>query len=229
MTSCSQSTQSGNSDYQADKHRTTPSKIELKSEKGKSARFECINHDFNSTKEQADSLLAFMERAASSDSSTRQKWEKIFFCAFPNSFEGMQAVFGFDREKGAAPLYSNGAKVIQYFNQIESIPDSIYYDKYVNININGIWEADNIREAFGIHHRLLNDTKGVCSVLSQFDNKEIESVFRFIFDGPHPKNDYNEYLYKQLKPILNKQDKRLGRLLTQAYDKLIVEDDGHGH
>jgi hypothetical protein len=55
----------------------------------------------------------------------------------------MQAVFGYDNDNGASPLYDypRGANVIQYFSQLESIPDSTYYDKYVRINIDGIWEA----------------------------------------------------------------------------------------
>ena len=65
--------------------------------------------------------------------------------------------------------------------------------------------------------------------LSGFSDSEIESVFRFIFDGPHPQNEYNQSIYKELKGIIATEDKRLADLLTRAYDKLMVEDDGHGH
>jgi hypothetical protein len=143
----------------------------------------------------------------------------------------MQAIFGYDDEKGAAPLYDypKGENVIQYFSRLESIPDSTYYDKFVRINIDGIWEADNIREAFGFANRLTTDTENACKILTTFSDKEIKSVFRFIFDGPHPKNKYNEKLYWRLKPVIDSQNERLSRLLTESYERLMAEDDGHGH
>lgn len=237
LTSCDQSARSNKSDKQADKKRDNSTEVETtkairKSEKEeKVARFECTHFEFNSIKERSDSLLAFMERAKSSDPINRQKWEQNFFCAFPDSFDRMQAVFGFDNDKGAAPLYDypKGANVIQYFSQLESIPDSIYYNKYINININGVWDADNIREAFDFAERIIEDTENACKALSKFSDSEIKSVFRFIFDGPHPQNDYNKSLYEKLKAKVDNQDKRLGQLLTESYEKLIAEDDGHGY
>jgi hypothetical protein len=237
LTSCSQSTQSDISEKQADRKESTLTEIEstkTSNEIGtesKSVGFECTGFDFSSAREQSDSLLVFMERATRLNSINRQKWEQMFFCAFPDSFENMQEVFGFDIEEGAAPLYDHptGTNVIQYFRHLESIPDSIYFDKYVKININGVWEADNIREAFNFGSRLSENTKNACMALSKFSDIEIKSVFRFIFDGPHPKNKYNENLYNKLKPKIDSQDKRLGRILGQAYDELMAENDRHGH
>lgn len=236
LTSCGQTTKSDNAKL-TDKLTETPTEIEIPNTDQKTEKEEitesldCPDFDFNSAEQQADSLLAFMEKATDSSLTNRIKWEQKFFCAFPNSFKGMQAVFGYDNENGAAPLYDypKGANVIQYFSQLESIPDSTYYDKYVRINIDGIWEADNIREAFGFANRIMKDTEKACNVLSNFSDKEIKSVFRFIFDGPHPKNEYNEKLYKSLKPEIDSQNKRLSRLLTESYNKLMAEDDGHGH
>lgn len=247
LISCGQSKQSDHSVNQLDKKEISPDKIESVKTDSKSKgkrkfdNFECIDLDFNSPKEQSDSLVAFMERAKSSDSTSRRIWEQKFFCAFPNSFKGMQAIFGYDDENGAAPLYSTDnptraylrkgiiSDVIGYFSELKSIPATSYYRKYININIDGKWEADNINEAFGFHYKLLNDTDEACSVLSQYDDSEIRSVFRFIFDGPHPKNSYNEKLYKKLKLKIELQDQRLSRLLTESYKNLMAEDDGHGH
>lgn len=236
FTSCGQSTKSDNA-KQTDKLTETTTEIESvetdqKTEKKEiSKNVDCTYFDFKSAEQQADSILAFMEKSTDSSSANRISWEQKFFCAFPNSFKEMQAVFGYDNENGAAPLYvyPKGENVIQYFSQLESIPDSIYYDKYIRINIYGIWEADNIREAFGFANKLLKDTKNACTVLSSFSDKEIKSVFRFIFDGPHPKNEYNVELYKKLKPEIDSHNERLSRLLTESYEKLMAEDDGHGH
>lgn len=116
---------------------------------------------------------------------------------------------------------------IGFFSELKSIPYEEYYKKYININIGGNWQADNIQAAFGFQYRLLNDTKEACSVLSLYKDKEIKSVFRFLFDGPHPKNEHNSTLYNTLKPKIENQDKRLGRLLTEAYKELMAEDHRH--
>lgn len=236
MTSCGQPTKSDNA-KQTDKLIETSTEIDTAKTNKKSEKVEkiksldCTDFDFNSAEQQADSILALMEKAKDSSSANRIMWEQKFFCSFPNSFKGMQAVFGYDDENGAAPLYDypKGENVIQYFSQLESIPDSTYYDKYIRINIDGIWEADNIREAFGFANRLIQDTKNACKILSTFSDKEIKSVFRFIFDGPHPRNEYNEKLYNNLKPEIDSHNERLSRLLTESYEKLMAEDDGHGH
>ena len=246
MTSCGQSNKSDNSE-QAEKQTATTTEIEtskpdLKTEKKEiNENIDCTNFDFNSVEQQADSLLTFYKKAMDSSLTNRVKWEQKFFCAFPNSFKGIQSLFGYDDENGAAPLYSHESNtysytdrhimsdVIGFFSELKSIPDSTYYEKYIRINIDGHWEADNINEAFGFYYRLLNDTEDACETLSTFSDKEIKSVIRFIFDGPHPKNDYNEKLYKNLKPAIDSQNRRLSRLLTESYEKLMAEDDGHGH
>ena len=185
---------------------------------------DCSLFKFKNAKEQADTLSKYFDKKQLGS-------DERFFCAFPNSFKEMQDVFGFDNNKGSAPLYDypNGENMIKYFAKLNSIPKDIYYDKYINICLDGVWEADNIREAFGFADRLTNDTEAACLSLAKRTDKEIKSVFHFIFDGPHPKNEYNEKIYTELLPILTKQDERLGKLLKEAYNKVITEDDGHGH
>lgn len=233
LTSCSQQTESDNSNQTDQLLKSTPTVDTTITDKDeeKSQSFDCTEFDFITAEQQADSLVAFMERASILGSINSKKWEHKFFCAFPNSFKGMQAVFGYDNENGVAPLYDypKGVNVIQYFSQLESIPDSTYYDKYVRINIGGIWEADNIGEAFDFANRLIEDSDNACRTLSAFSDNEIKSVFRFIFDGPHPKNEMNEGTYKDLKLKIDRQNKRLSQLLTESYEKLMSEDDGHGH
>lgn len=246
LTSCDQSTKTDDS-RRAEKQTAKTTEIvtsqpALKTEKKENyENLECANFQFSSAEQQADSLLVFYKNATDSSLTNRIKWEQKFFCAFPKSFEEMQSLFGFDDENGAGPLYSNKnntysytdrhimSDVIGFFSELRSIPDSAYYEKYVRINIDGYWEADNISEAFGLHHRLTNDTKAVSKALSVFTDEEIRSVFRFIFDGPHPKNEYNKEIFETLKPKIKEQNERLGNLLYEAYSAMMAEDDGHGH
>ena len=215
--------------------------IDTEARKSTEVTFGCDLYNFESNNERADSLTSFLKKAVQSDIETREKWEQKFFCAFPNSFEGMQAIFGYDSEEGAAPLYSTEnpshnymnkrifSDVIGFFSDLQSIPDSVFYTKYVKINIDGHWEADNISEAFGFHYRLINNTKAASKILENFTDEEIRSVFRFIFDGPHPKNEHNEEIFQTLKPIIEEQNERLGNLLFEAYATMMADDDGHGH
>lgn len=98
-TSCGQSNTHDNSENRA-KKEITPANIEYNKAESSSrsdetnVNFECINYDFSFPKERSDSLLAFLKRAKDPDSTNRLKWEQKFFCAFPDSFEGMQAIFG---------------------------------------------------------------------------------------------------------------------------------------
>jgi hypothetical protein len=185
---------------------------------------DCSLFKFKNAKEQADTLTKYFNKKQFAT-------DERFFCAFPNSFKEMQAVFGFDDNKGSAPLYDypNGENMIKYFANLNSISKDIYYDKYINICLDGVWEADNIREAFGFADRLTNDTEAACSSISKRTDKEIISVFHFIFDGPHPKNEHNEKIYNELLLIVTNQSERLGNLLKEAYYKAMTEEDGHGH
>jgi hypothetical protein len=193
-------------------------------ETANSVKFDCPLFKFKNAKEQADTLSKYFDKKEIAS-------DERFFCAFPNSFKEMQNVFGFDENKGTAPLYDypNGEKMIKYFAKLNSIQKDIYYDKYINICLDGVWEADNIREAFGFAGRLTNDTNAACLALSKRTDKEIKSVFNFIFDGPHPKNEQNEKIYKNLLPILTRQNERIGKLLKESYKKVMTKGNDHRH
>lgn len=189
----------------------------------------CSAIKFSSIQAQADSLTSFFKMAQVTKNEGKELFDRKFFCAFPNSFEEMEALFGFDEQKGEAPLYFGGDELIYYFSNLTTIPKDEYYNKYININIGGNWQADNIREAFYLDERLRNDTRAVSKSLSKRTDEEIKSVFRFIFDGPHPKNDFNDQIYEDLLPKISRQNERLENLFTRAYRDLIEEHDGHGH
>jgi hypothetical protein len=183
---------------------------------------DCSIFKFDNVKQQADTLMKYFDKK-------QLAADENFFCAFPNSFKGMQNIFGFDDNKGAAPLYENGENLIGYFANLNTISKEIYYDKFINICVKGVWEADNIREAFGLADKLFDDTEAVCTSLSMRTDEEIKSIFHFIFDGPHPNNEYNKEIYYRLSPKMTKQNERLGNLLTESYNKVMTEDGGHGH
>jgi hypothetical protein len=110
---------------------------------------------------------------------------------------------------------------------LTSIDKKDYYTKYINICVNGNWKGDNIAEGFGLDNKLYRQTEDVIEVLKLRSEKEIRSVFRFLFDGPHPDNRMESFktIYDKLKSV----DSSMAKLLKQEYEKLLAEDDGQGH
>lgn len=196
----------------------------------------CISYNFKSFEMQADSINLFMEKALKAKPEEKNIWERKFFCAFPDSYAAMDSLFGFNKKAG--PLYhsetpeqlqvfGNMSSHIDFFGHLNSIPSEEYYKKYVDICIGGYWQADNIRVAFGFGLHLLNNPKPSCEALSKKSDKEIESVFRFIFDGPHPDHVTNRKFYEKLMPKVKAENERLSNLLTSSYKKLISENHEH--
>ncbi len=196
----------------------------------------CADWSFESIDVQADSINLFMEKAIQASRDDKTNWEKKFFCAFPNSFASMEALFGYDKEAG--PLYfsefvenpvfhGNLSSHIDFFSHLTSIPHVEYYNKYIDICINGNYQADNIRAAFGFGLHLLNNPKQTCEILSKRSDNEIKSVFRFIFDGPHPDHETNMEFYKKLLPVVKAESDRLSKLLVEGYQKLMNENHDH--
>ena len=190
---------------------------------------DCVNtKEFKSIQEHANILTKYFNQINSTSGNDKLEFEKLFFCAFPKSFVKMKELFGY--ENGiSAPLYDYplGANIIKKFEKLNSIEKESYYNKYIEICINGIWEADNIRAGFGFRSKILKDTNNACRVLIKRTDKEIVSVFRFFYDGPHPKN--NQDLYDELYKTLSNKNEKLSRLLKFSFDQLKRENDGHEH
>lgn len=197
----------------------------------------CPEYNFSSPKIHAKILTGFYDSLVIKRGNEQREYEQKFFCAFPNSFHEMETLFGFGKE--AAPLYSSlfvdslhsnwssHHAMINHFSSLNSVESQQYYTKYINICVNGNWQADNIRKAFGFAQRLLNNTDAVCPILAKKSDKDIKSVFRFIFDGPHPVHEVNQNMYNKLLPVITEKNEHLGKLLTDAYTQLMSENHNH--
>jgi hypothetical protein len=197
--------------------------------------FVCPQYVFESIKQQADTLKLFMKNALDSSLIKSNKWEEKFFCAFPNSFKEMELLFGDPRNNGLyhtkfvenRSIYESMSPYIHFFESLNSIPDEQYYDKYINICINGKYQADNIQTAFGFGNRLLNYPIPTCLALEKRNDKDIKSVFRFIFDNVHPSRKRTKVFYNNLLLVLNNENVRIAKLLTDSYEKLMTENHEH--
>ena len=196
----------------------------------------CPETRFESFLAQADSINLFMDKALKAKPEDKSGWERKFFCVFPNSYSSMDSLFGFNKKAG--PLYhsdtpdtiqyfGNASSHIDFFSHLTFIPKERYYDKYVNICINGYWQADKIRVAFGFGLHLFKNPSASCAALSKRTDNEVKSVFRFIFDGPHPDHEWNRKFYAKLLPVVRSENERLSKLLQAAFEKLMSENHEH--
>lgn len=173
-----------------------------------------------SVSQQVKYLKHYYDLVLSSDE--QEKYEKMFFCSFPNTFKRMEEIFGYDDNSGAAPLYYHG-EILELFYNLKSIEKIKYYNKYINICINGEWKADNISECFGLYNKFFSkDSIELLSVLERRDSNSIKSVFKFLFDGPHPSQRKKDY--ERLYAKLMNYDEDLANLLKIEYYKLIEEE-----
>lgn len=178
---------------------------------------------FLKVKMKAERLTRKFEKAKETNNT---KEINEFIEEFPNSFFEMEELFGFD-SKGAAPLYETGGKIIKYFSSLQPNNTKLYYNKYINICINGRWDADNIRKAFGLFLRIKNDVNNICPILMDRNDKELLSVFRFVFDGPHPNNKVNNRINNYIQSELPNKYDRIKKISNDAYESLIQEDHSH--
>ena len=185
---------------------------------------------YENINEQAEVLKKYYNKATDSIGNEKAKYEKLFFEAFPTSFTRMKELYGFDDKKGEAPLYNYpvGENHISLFYKLKYVDTIEYYNKYIDICIDGKWEADNISEGFGIKGKLYYDTKKMLDVLSKRTENEIRSVFCFVFDSPHPEDSGSKEFYEELYAKVKTVNPSMAELMKQEYDRLLKESVTHG-
>jgi hypothetical protein len=187
---------------------------------------------YSTIQEQADSLISFYLKALESSGTEKKGYDSLFFCSFPNSYKGMNALFGVDSNLQEGPLYYSmiydnsyeskaiKSNIIGYFSELTTIPKHEYVTKYITINLDGIAKGDHLNDAFGLYHVVKENPAFFCKVLAEYSDAQIESVFKFLLDYPQPNDAKNAYVYKQLQPLLSNQNKRISQLFERAYSSV---------
>ena len=192
----------------------------------------------NETIELRAQRLISSYRQLRADGKTNENNDKAYFCLFPSTFQEMEDLFGYS--DGPGPLYDSKNLVKTYdnkdvshspyiflFSTLKNIPNEVYFKKYIEININGVWKADHIEGGFLIARPFLENTFNFSKVLKSYSDEDIHSVFTFIFDGPHPDDSENHALFKELRRALGPVDTRLESLLEKAFTELLANENHH--
>ncbi|WP_298894227.1 hypothetical protein [uncultured Psychroserpens sp.] len=193
---------------------------------------DCDNSKLTFDKAHVKLLHTLMDSAKVSKGGNRITLEQQFFCAMPNSFDKMLDLLFLDstiirnkiKESGGPPpkIYLDHPWV-SFLSEINCIESNQYYNKYINMCIDGSYGADDIRNGFMIYKRFETDTEAFCKVLAKRNDSEIKSVFRFIFDSSHPENEFNEELYDKIYPLIYKENKKLAMDMKLTLECLIKE------
>lgn len=189
------------------------------------------------TEARVDSINLYFGKVHNSAGEDKKRLEKLLFEILPNSHLEMSDAMYIDltkkhieweKDKSTIPPILIPHPWVEYLSGMEYYDKQAYYRKYFNICIGGDYGADHMRSGFEIYKRFLKDTKTACKEMKKLNDKEIESIFYFIFDETHPEhNEENIALYKKMQLTIRKVDLKLSELLEKSYKRIIEEQSHH--
>jgi hypothetical protein len=118
------------------------------------------------------------------------KYKIKFFEIFPETFQLYTEIYGYKNvktcEEEADNLYNESHDHLKLFCELRSIINKDdYYKKIIKLCINGYWDADAINDLQHCLYKCINeDLPLTIKTLKSFTDKEIESFWYFVFDGP---------------------------------------------
>ncbi|HAF28642.1 MAG TPA: hypothetical protein DCG75_06300 [Bacteroidales bacterium] len=154
-------------------------------------------------KQKAEQLKKSYQKLSSSPYTA--KYQQEYFEAFPNAFLLFNKLFGYsDKEPLGeptsdfnSPLYNEAYLYVEAFFKLTGIEKTLYYNRIINISINGRWYADGVSHfQHGMKEKVKADINVFCELLSKRSEKEIKSFWYFYFDSPHPIKEIPEELQK---------------------------------
>ena len=162
---------------------------------------------------QAELLVEYYEKALNCTGAARAKYEQLFFDVYPASFAEMKAMY-------FGPL-SGVQDNMDFFRILQYVDKDLYYNKYIDICIDGVFEADGISDGFFIGSILCNDPEKMTSLLAKRTDREVKSVFFFVFDEPHPNKKSTQAYYDRLYAKISKANPKVARLMQEAYEQVL--------
>lgn len=164
--------------------------------------------------------LYILSSTGSSEVSDNYKMQ--FFDAFPNTFKQLDELYGdnLDAHNKPAPLNDRAEQhILDLFNHLNCINDTLYYRKIILIANGGHWDGDAINFfQHGLRNKVLNDPGLVVYILKDMPDNRIRSFWFFYFDGVHPEEQIPKQLQK-IKSINN----RIYNLMIEAQTEVLKQ------
>lgn len=138
-------------------------------------------------------LEVFHQAALSEDGDIAACGKKLFFHAFPESFERFQEIYDL---KDYNNLYAESKPHLDLLMDLSGvIPIADYAHKIIYLGVGGYWDADAVSFLQKVAQNVVNDHPyQAYQVLRQMNTDEMKSFFRFYFDHPHGKHPFPEVL-----------------------------------
>lgn len=190
--------------------------------------------DTNVVEQVARTLDRYAHEAMNSrDNQEKKRFLKLYFQTFPSDFKLFHKIFGYQRDaEGNVLMYPSVNHTLSGFlPKLKAvIAADEYYEKMLGVGVGGFWDADEVNH-LGHHLKeiVTENIKLSVEVLRKKDAKEIMSLWRFLYDGPHPGHRLNRKHFAELYPRVRDIDPNIAEQLKLAYEQLLSEDDGHGH
>lgn len=180
------------------------------------------------TRDSTETLKAYYEKAHGTQDTL--KFKRLFFSFFPNNFNSFNLIYGYDDEKGEMPLYDFYEKHINFFCRlISEQANAASYNKLIRLGIGGHWDADAVNLLQECIVQNINKNPSLAlRELKQFNDMEIKSFWRFVYDGPHPGDIEIKKRYNSLYEKIKVSDTTIANLMKNEYEKLIKEFETHG-
>jgi hypothetical protein len=147
-------------------------------------------------------------------------YKQQFFDEFPNTFKQLNELYGDDSDIHHKPALLIGQAqphILNLFNEINTVNDTLYYKKLVSISIGGQWDADGVNFfQHGLISKVLNNPELTVDILKNMADNRIQSFWYFYFDSPHPEKQIPEQLQK-IKSI----DTKIYNLMVKAQNEVL--------
>jgi hypothetical protein len=145
-----------------------------------------------------------------------------FLKTFPNSFLQFNNLYGFNDTSGAKLLYNESEKHIKFFFNSVSTNESLFFDKLMNIAVEGKWEADAPSYfQFNLIQIILNQPNKIVELLKRRTLKEQNEFWFFVFDGSSSIHDIQlKELYHKIYQKVNLIDRKQGEIIKNKFEDM---------
>ncbi|SDT26419.1 hypothetical protein SAMN05216490_2895 [Mucilaginibacter mallensis] len=175
------------------------------------------NNSGDSIKTKAEKLKHLYVLSTASSSDMKDVYKQQFFDEFPNTFKGLNDLYGYENSKPAILYFESAAHILELFNNLQNINDTLYYKKIISIAINGHWDADAVNYfQHGLRNRTEFKPELIVYILKSLPEEQIKSFWYFYFDGVHPKKEIADSLLK-IKSI----DNKVYTLMLAAHQEIL--------
>ena len=161
-------------------------------------------------------IRTYYHKIMNSTGQERAKYEQLYFNVYPASYIQFYTMYSGDKSHRPFPASDEdmypGNDWHWLFHHLESIDKEEYYNRMIDLDIGGWYAADQF--CSNVERYLSTDTEFMVELLARRSYEEIRSVFRFMYDEPHPSHSDFVCLYEKVKAV----NKDIANRLQSVYE-----------